>query len=183
MQVVKLKKICSFSRGSLSKQRTENERWFFPVSRCLLSRGFGWNGKGHAPSSSVRKLIWKTFSVNYATVSPTMFSILSLPSNLRTVTRIDSIEDFAAHFNLRNLSVLGLPSLSLNNGLLQNVAYIQLHKSMWFDHKISKHWSILSSLFFFFSQGYAGNLRKYSASSIDSLGTAYDYGSVMHYGG
>ena len=37
-------------------------------------------------------------------------------------------------------------------------------------------------IIFFFSQGYAGNFRKYSASSIDSLGTAYDYGSVMHYG-
>ena len=31
-------------------------------------------------------------------------------------------------------------------------------------------------------QGKKGNFKRYNVSVIDSLGTQYDYGSVMHYG-
>lgn len=35
---------------------------------------------------------------------------------------------------------------------------------------------------YFFISDKESNFRKYSRSTIDSLGTPYDYGSVMHYG-
>ena len=34
----------------------------------------------------------------------------------------------------------------------------------------------------FLCLGKAGNFKKYPASSVNSLKTSYDYGSVMHYG-
>lgn len=39
--------------------------------------------------------------------------------------------------------------------------------------------SIFEVIFFI---GKRRNFRKYSRSTIDSLGTKYDYGSIMHYG-
>ena len=41
---------------------------------------------------------------------------------------------------------------------------------------------VITYYYFFLFTRIRGNYRKYSASSIDSLGTAHDYGSVMHYG-
>ena len=41
--------------------------------------------------------------------------------------------------------------------------------------------SLALLLFLFLFEGQKRNFKKYNRATIDSLGTAYDYGSVMHY--